>query len=473
MLIHYSELAGDKYPGLSKTDGSSLDGRDNIVYTYAVPALHKDFDGIDGPPPPVRVEARRQIRNPDGTITSIANVRSVTRDPFHSFRYYEALGSTYGSHNIIADTNTRGSRWHSEPASIERIVDLGIENPSKVDDTPGACAITVDFSVFGDKIKTKYGEYSQSDNIEIFFGEFHLLPNTPAAIYRWNIAHDIVSDSAPRVSIKSFPQPKPSAGQVVSYHSGISRVPFGNRPRAFNSSQTIRHPLYLEAGAKIRWKSIAKDCFSWYKIYDGSDMSEMVAKDIGTGHYAMATKAIVSVRELYKFAKDNGIDSGKLILWTPWFCTLAHNNVDSVKHPRLASFIDNVDYIEFDTPQNWKSGGSYNFSVSIIDRDKNTALYSESTKNQNRLTSGKFPDSIKFGKWTIGDTDVRVPISDIFFDSNYTAGRGVDCSQKTTIRYYPSDDLAGYLALYENLYIRIDVHDGTLRNVEDPTYRIN
>ena len=475
MDIIYSELAGEHYPGLSKKDKSKLDNVDNKVYTYAIPAVHSDFDGSSGPPDPIRIEGKKQTKDPDGVITLVSNIRAVYREPFHSFRYCESLGSTYGSHNIIMDVKGKQEQWHSEPASIERIDSLLIENPSKYDDTDSACAITLGFSSTSDfsSIKTKYGTYTEKDSVEIFIGEYHLLPNTPKNIYRWNISHDIVDSNNKRIALESFPQPKQTSISPITYWTGYAKVPYGNRPSVMKSTGlNIRFPLYLEAGANIRWKSVAPRCLSWTKIFDGTNMAEVLQSDVQAGHYAMATKAKIDFSILIPYLKQNNIQFGKIIIWMPWFSVLAHNKVDDLVYPRMSIFIDNIDYIEFEPPANWKSSGSYNFTVEVLGSDRTTVLYSESTESDKRITSTMFPKSIKYGTWKLGKDEEAILKSNIRFDSTYTDGKGVPSLGKDNIIFYPSNDLMQYLSSYSNIYIRINTHDGTLKNNENPNYII-
>lgn len=507
--IHYSRLAGVNYKGISKINRTSLADLVNGVGTFAIPVAHPDYPlstTADGPPPIYIVTDHKITTESDGTVVSTSKVRNAYREVYHSFRYYEALGSVYGSHNIIMDLKTFNSepnieRWHTEPVDVERIDNLGITNPSKLDSTLGQCVLTLNVKRNEDgTVSTQYETYSEDDEVEVFIGEFHLLPNTPRNIYRCNLSWDFLPITEEEnkfaavdgMSVSSLfsnngitnrytgtviKKPLTQAySNFIQYELGVSRVPSSNRPDVLDKDGiNIRHPNYMEAGAEIRWKSLREACSSWIQIYDGSNLKDLMSLSATrTGHYALNTRAIINIEKLSAFLKTLPEHEYKIVLHLPWYSILAHDAISTVAYPRLSSFIDNFDMIEFKAPMVFKTGGSYHFTINIYSRDKETIIYSESTDGSDRIVGGDIPEDIRAGRWVYQDGEdyVSFPTGSIRFDSTYSTNHGINSNKRPIIRYYPSDDIMSYVSNNEGLSVQIITKDGTLVNNVNPTFTL-
>ena len=147
--VYYSLLAGKYYYGLDNIYRANESFVKNVMHTFAVPAAHPTFISKDlaiGPPDVRRKEVIHSVNDLGNPIT-ITEIKSVYREPFHSFRYYESLGSIYGMHCIIMDYNGKNDdgnvrqQWESEPISIERIDRMNIVGEkSNYNSTEKMCA---------------------------------------------------------------------------------------------------------------------------------------------------------------------------------------------------------------------------------------------------------------------------------------------------------------------------------------------
>lgn len=531
--VHYGELAGPKYAGLDeryKIDKSNLY---NNVYTFAVPAVHPDYTETSeaiGPPNMVRIRPDKTVTDPDGTIVASARVNTTYREAFHSFKYFESLGSVYGYHNIIMDRKevndklyTR-ERWQGEPVTIERIDSINVDNPSQLDSTTSNCLLTLHAKINRAAQAGIDLEYDSLVNIngkqylEIFIGEYHLLPNTPRSVYRTNISWDIhpVLDNKLHKNIygesscledgqtlsqlltknhitnvhtsgntvlKKYPISQ-TASSFLEYYVGIAKVPtVSSRPKEMQAnSLSMRHPNYLEAGAQIRWKSLKERCSSWTRIYDGSDLKELLSLDAyRPGHYVLNTKVLIDVEKLRIYLEHLNKDSEtpiewKILMWLPWFSMLAHDSIETITYPKLSTFIDSFDQVEFDMPANYKSGGSYHFSINIFDTDKTTLLYSESSDRTVPVyyNQDKFYSRIRAGRWYATDQQNEFKEIDgkpIRFNADYESGHGVNHENYGKIKYIPSNELSSYIATSQNLFMQIVTHDGTLKSSSEITMK--
>ena len=524
--VHYSRLAGPYYAGLDskyKTDKSNLN---NSLYTFAVPAAHPEFDNTteaSGPPQNTRVSKTGTVTNQDGSIVSSAVVSTTYREPFHSFKYYESLGSIYGYHNIIMDRKEASThlytreKWQTEPVYIERIDSLNIESPSQLDSTISNCAMTFHAKLNPD---SSIGLDLDFDNItvdqdgqkylDIFIGEYHLLPNTPRSVYRSNISWDIhpvigpkqnknrlgessclvdgqslkdlleknhVDTDISRESKLSKDPISPAFSNFIEYYAGIAKVPgISSRPKQMqNGNVSMRHPMYLEAGAQLRWKSLKERCSSWMRIYDGTDFKDILSIDAyRPGHYVFNTKIRVNIDKLKIYLEHLNQDvqekvEWKIILWLPWFSVLGHDTIEGVEYPKLSTFIESFDQVEFKVPSNYKSGGSFHFTIKIYAADKETLLYSESSNSSipSYYNSNVFYSSIRPGRWYIayGDEEFEeVGRQNIRFNSDFEEGHGVNHEETGRIKYIPSNELSAYINSTQNLHMQIVTHDGTLKS---------
>lgn len=526
-LIEYSRLAGEYYTGLDDKYKIDKSNYLNAVYTYAVPAVHTSFIDTSqalGPPSTIRVRPNKTVTEADGTVVASSKVSVTYREQFHSFKYYESLGSIYGAHNIIMDRKDSSQgvyireRWHGEPIFAERIDSINADNLSRLDDTEGNCLLSLYAKLDDseDGIDLEFDSITKDPDgrrfLDIFVGEFHLLPDNPRSIYRTNISWDIhpvsnriqhnksgksicLSDGD---NIQSFlssngidvlssnpdnsaykKQISPMNSDFIEYYIGLARVPaISSRPKNMGSKIiSMRHPDYLEAGAQIRWRSLKDRCSSWIRIYDGTDISKVISEDVfRNGHYVVNTKIRIDIDKFKAYLEhlNSGIDEKidwKLLLWLPWYSVLGHNSVDTVIYPKLSSFIDAFDQLEFKVPDNYKSNGAFHFTIKVWNSDKSNLIYYDSSDASEEFYFDKeiFPDGIKKGKWYISnqsnnETYVEISSGRIKFNSDYEVGHGVNHEDYGTIRYIPSNDLSAYIVQNPGIYVQIVTHDGTLNN---------
>ena len=122
-LIHSNTLAGPNWKEPDSGTGIQSGRVYNTIGTFAIPSVHASFEGFEGP-------KKNKILIYDtkpGAKKRLLKTELAYREPFHSFKYFEALGSTYGMHEIINERETMGEdpspiveRWKSEPIYIER-----------------------------------------------------------------------------------------------------------------------------------------------------------------------------------------------------------------------------------------------------------------------------------------------------------------------------------------------------------------
>ena len=527
--VYYSLLAGKYYYGLDNIYRANESFVKNVMHTFAVPAAHPTFISKDlaiGPPDVRRKEVIHSV-NDFGNPITITEIKSVYREPFHSFRYYESLGSIYGMHCIIMDYNGKNDdgnvrqQWESEPISIERIDRMNIVGEkSNYNSTEKMCALSImatanqnGITLEYDKSYTKDGE----DFIEAFVGEYHLLPNNPSSIYRCNIAWDIhphvgtyasmidskinhrvifdgdkkssiytdsnssnvtYSNAAAKDEAVQKKEINISNSHFVEYYLGTSKVSkLSTRPKDMqDSTLSMRHPNYMEAGSQIRWKSMRDKCTTWNRIYDGTNVADIINPNIvKSGHYVMNTKLLININKLKEYISElhSGISTEvkyKIILYLPYFSVLAHDSVEEIKYPKLASFIDMFDQLDFKIPINYKTGGSYHFILSFYDKDKETLLFRDSSLSTIGLyvNTAKTKMSIRKGKWYFINNSNKefieeIPDKPIRFNCDFETGHGINHEMYYNIRYSPSNDLISYITMNSGIYLKITTYDGTLR----------
>lgn len=319
------------------------------------------------------------------------NIGSTNEDGYQIrsfFRYYENNGVLVGSHYPMIEENPVGNetpkRYLGEPVYPYKgewinLVDNRlisspkvVPNESKSSFTNG-CSLVLRYflkdATFGasmninDRIYDLYieGTKSPSDEyIDIKFGTFHLLTNTPKAIYRSNISYDLEMDAintgvvnpidtAPDLYIdgaktidgafqaqvlgmtpSGIPGGDPNynaftffnkkkilkladndtAGkelEFIEYYLDVTRVDESHRPDFMSDyNLDLALPNMLEAGGSLTWDAIRGDCYTSIRIYDGYDISRNLSEyDLSTGHYICRTRARVNLEKLKKWSYNN------------------------------------------------------------------------------------------------------------------------------------------------------------------------
>ncbi len=500
-LVDYKKLAGDNYLVRDPEFKTGATLVYNTLGTFAIPSVHSTFEGFEGPPRAIKKELIREQVKKDNGKTKYETVERTTflyREPFHTFKYFEALGSTYGMHEIINDRELfDGSfasiidRWKTEPAYIEKMNALRSSNGySYNSSTINGCAITIHANIQSDgevsysfKDQIKKDKY-ENDYIDIHIGEFHLMPNTPRNIFRCNLAYDIqfiekgsdnfnsdMSKTAPMLT--GAPKPKATEDSPVEFYFGTTRlVDESSRPKEFYEKDlNIRHPQYLEAGAQIRWKSMSEQCQSWIRIYDGLDLKRIMSKNVyKPGAYVCNSKVRVNLTKLTKLIKQNNpipLSTFKLIIYPPSYNILAYDVIDKVSHPHFSMFIYEMDYIDFDVQRNFKSSGGFQYSIEIYHNDKETLLFRDSTSDDvERYIAPQYANILKYGLWyhhTNGNDLKTIGREFPEFSHTFLEYKGVKTEDYGKIRYYPNESLIKLIESNGGAYISITTYDGTKR----------
>lgn len=513
--VKYEVLAGPNYPGLEDKYMTDASNMKNKVYTYAIPAIHPSFgekNEASGPPSNIKIVRDKTRKTSDGVYVATSSINTTYRQVFHSFRYFESLGSVYGSHNIIMDKDNDAKTymrelWQGEPIFAEKISKMGLMNSSRLDSTENSCALTIIASINSDgEIEIDSGspkKDGEDDYIEAYVGEFHLLPDSPNSIYRCNLSYDIHpikdtiknnngnycvtnGDKLSKLTSSNRINPpknnailnKPSLSMIDSsfleFYLGLSKLPGDTyRPIDMQKKDTsMRFPNYLEGGAGIRWRSLSDSCSTWIRIYDGTNLNDLDnVNHFDPGHYVVNTKVRINTTKLKIYIKDILENMGynipwKLIIYLPWFSMLGHDSVREFVYPKVSSFLDMFDQIEFKCPKNYKSGGSFHFTFELFSHDNEKLIFSESSNGEIKYDSDFFMSKPKPGSWFFvnGDDKKAIPKGEIKFNADHLEGSGINHEDYPNIGYVPSIEIANYITKNDGVYIRVLTHDGTLTN---------
>lgn len=488
--VSFKKLAGDHYHTLDSRTGIGPRIVRNTLGTFSIPSVWNTFDGYLGPKKnkSFSTESSSGAYNSSGKIKTSLNYR----EPFHSFKYYESLGSMYGIHEIINERelfeNDWGEireQWKSEPIYIDRYDRL--RNSSRLsynNSSNDICALSLIATPNGNNVDFGFDQHIKHDEnlkpyIEIHVGEFHLLPNTPRNVYRCNLANDILyipdgidmfnsnKDVSAEV-LDILPQPIPTESSPIEFHVGICRLTDkSSRPKDFNSKELeARHPNYIEGGAQIRWKSLSDRCLTWVRVYDGTDLKRLLSSDAyRTSHYVLNTKIIIRLDKLKKIILDHKmVDNStyKILIHPPSYSFLPYDEIDHIKEPTMSMFVNEVSQIRFDVQRNYKSNGSFHYVLNIYDRDRETLLIRDSSSSKYEYyKNDSILDDIKPGKWFIDGK----PVNDegIKFDSAYNY-HAINTESYGEVRYVLSDSMAKFIKDKERVYVSIETYDGTRQN---------
>lgn len=492
--IHYKLLAGNHYQERDRVFGIGPRTVYNVKNTFSIPSVWHSFDGFKGPKQNrnAKVDIESGKTGADGKVKTILTYR----EPFHSFKYYEALGSFYGIHELINEREAFESswaeirdEWKSEPIYIDRLDRLRTDKPIRYNNSSN------DICTFSLLLKFENGEvthpfnssikYDEYDNpyIEFHIGEFHLLPNTPRHIYRCNLSSDLLyipegidhfrSNRNIKSRVLDIVQPTFTSDSPIEFYLGFTKlVDSGKRPNDFNTKDLeARHPEYIEGGAQIRWKSLSDKCLTWTRIYDGLDLKDILSSEsIAPGHYVLNSKAIIRLNKLSSYIKSlnpDELSNFKLLIHPPSYSILPYDEVSELSEPRVAMFVSDVSQIKFDVPRNYKTSGSFHFKLNIYDNDRETLIVSDSSypgigfqKNPN------IDIDLKRGKWTIkiGEDLLEFGEKGIRFDSAYNNNSGTEVELYGEVTYSLSESLSKYLKDKERFYVSVETIDGTRQN---------
>lgn len=491
-LIHSNTLAGKNWKEPDPNTGIPSSRVYNTVGTFAIPSVHASFDGFEGP-------KKNKILIYDekpGRKKRVIKTELTFREPFHSFKYFEALGSTYGMHEIINERETMGEdpspiveRWKAEPVYIERYSSMRPSitlnyNNSDEDICGFMEEITKSTEAADNGFKISFEELAKEIDgrkcIEFHIGEFHLLPNTPLAIHRCNLSADILTfkkgfkafkDSD---SLKSDVIPvqriSPTANHFLEFYVGIVRMKDSSvRPREFNDKEIdIRHPNNMEGGAQIRWKSLADSCMEWVRVYDGTDLKRLLSKDIySSGHYVLNTRCRIDLEKLKThLATLELAEESQLIIHPPSFNILAFDTLNLLTEPRHSRLITRLDKVEFEVQRNYKSNGGFHYRIMVHNEDKTTLLFSDSTDSAVGVTilkdSGVAGNK---GTWRWSNLQSRdIGGLQIPFSNSYVNNAGINTELYGKITYTFNESVSEWLSRYRKIYITLETNDGTVLN---------
>lgn len=491
--VHYKYLAGDYYRGTDKLTGIGPRVVHNVKNTFAIPSVWDTFTGFHGPKQNRSFSSK--VNSGAGGGSGDVKVKVQYREPFHSFKYFEALGSFYGMHEIINEKEDLDGtwqeireKWKSEPAYIDRYDRLRNSSPLKYNNSSNDLScISLLATVESGKVDFGFQQSIKHDEdkkpyLEIHIGEFHLLPNTPRSIFRCNLSTDLlyikegidhfIADEKIKSEVLNFPDQSVTSNSPVEFYMGIAALGSKNRPRDFNLNNLDgRHPNYIEAGAQIRWKSLSDRCSAWVRIYDGLDMSRVLSTDVyRNSHYVLNTKVIIRLDKLEELIlAHGGVDHStyKILVHLPSYSLLGYDMVKALKEPRAFMILSDISEVKFDVPRNYKTNGGNHYILKIYDTDKETLLFSDSTDTSIDIYKNpKIDVELKRGKWRVDyvNTNSSIGPGDIPFNSSYKNNTGIPIEQYGTMIYTLSESLSKYLKDKEKVYASIEAYDGTRQN---------
>lgn len=491
-LIHSNTLAGPNWKEPDSGTGIQSSRVYNTIGTFAIPSVHASFEGFKGP----RNNKILIYDEKPGTKKRLIKTDLTYREPFHSFKYFEALGSTYGMHEIINERETMGEdpspiveRWKSEPIYIERYssmrpsVTLNYNNSDE--DLCGFMEeITKSTEAKDNGFKVSFEELAKEIDgrkyIEFHIGEFHLLPNTPLAIHRCNLSADILtfrkgfaafkgSDSL-KSDVIQVPRISPTLNHFLEFYIGIARMKDSSvRPKEFNEKElNIRHPNNIEGGAQIRWKSLTESCMEWVRVYDGTDLKRLLSKDIySSGHYVLNTRCRIDIEKLKAHLSTLDLaGESQLIIHPPSFNILGFDTLSLLKEPRYSRLITRLDKVEFDVQRNYKSNGGFHYRIMVYNEDKTVLLFSESTDADVGISILKDSGvSANRGTWRWSNLSGRdIGGLQIPFSNAYVNNAGINTELYGKITYTFNESVSEWLSRYRKIHITLETNDGTLLN---------
>lgn len=491
-LIHSNTLAGKNWKEPDPNTGIQSTRVYNTIGTFAIPSVHASFEGFEGP----KKNKVLVYDDKPGRKKRVIKTELTFREPFHSFKFFEALGSTYGMHEIINERETMGEdpspiidRWKAEPVYIERYSsmrpNIALNYNNSDEDLCGFMEELTKSAVPEDNgFKVSFEDLAKTIDgrkyLEFHVGEFHLLPNTPIAIHRCNLSADVLtfrkgfkafkdSDSI-KSEVVQIPRITPTANHFLEFYVGVVRMKDSStRPQEFNKKDIdIRHPNNIEAGAQIRWKSLADSCMEWVRVYDGTDLKRLLSRDIYTaGHYVLNTRCRIDLEKLKTYlATLNLADDSQLIIHPPSFNVLGFDTLNLLSEPRHARLISRLDRVEFDVQRNYKSNGGFHYQIRVYNEDNTTLLFSESTDSS---VAPYVPDNLGVaankGTWRWSKlTGKDIGGLQIPFSNSYINNAGINTELYGKITYTFNESVSEWLSRYRKIHITLETNDGTALN---------
>lgn len=491
-LIHSNTLAGKNWKEPDPETGIPYGRVYNTVGTFAIPSVHGSFEGFEGP----KKNKILIYDNKSGKKKKVIKTELTFREPFHSFKYFEALGSTYGMHEIINERETNGEdpspiieKWKSEPVYIERYSSMrpsiALNYNNSDEDLCGFMEEIIKSTAPADNgFKLSFEELAKEIDgrkyLEFHIGEFHLLPNTPLSIHRCNLSADIItfkkgfkafkeSDSL-KSDVIPVQRISPTANHFLEFYIGITRMKDKSvRPKEFNDKEIdIRHPNNMEAGAQIRWKSLADSCMEWVRVYDGTDLKRLLDKDIySSGHYVLNTRCRIDLGKLKTHLATLELpEESQLIIHPPSFNILGFDTLSTLIEPRYSKLTARIDKIEFDVQRNYKSNGGFHYRVLVYKDDKTTLLFSDSTDSAvgTSVLEGTGVTAKK-GTWRWSQhRNIDIGGLLIPFSNSYVRNAGISTELYGKITYTFDESVSEWLSRYRKIYITLETNDGTALN---------
>ena len=337
-------------------------------------------------------------------------------------------------------------------------------------------------------------------------GQFFLLPNHPNAIKKLNINYDIVVDtdanfdysSGPGFSgMNEGPEYNYSAGTIqlsvpkteavleiepfIKTYIGIAKVSNFDIPSNFESNS-----LSPSLGNEIKgtdslkeWEQVVGSCFSWYEIKDKDDLNYIYEGSLGEalnsrdpGQYIVDFKTEVNVTKMKQFIIGNGTPVESIVRMSVLHYPITTylypvDMITKLIYPITAYVNNNVDYVEFVAPRNYKTDGNLHFKIEFLERTNShldpydiiwsSSSYDFTTHGENLV--------FEVNSWFYSETGASwlvIPSDIPDFKNQFRIDAGAESENCIAVRYYLSDALKLILRNKTNVLFRITSLDGTL-----------
>ena len=154
-----------------------------------------------------------------------------------------------------------------------------------------------------------------SEDVEIHFGEFHLLSNNHKSLKRFNLKSELLQEQLNETAFlykkAGYKYPdhtaKGMSDQFVRWYFGYSQVPTDQRPPFLDLPNIKPDACNMVHGEnRRRWRSVREECVTWTRVHDKTNINldhwETVTRP---GNYVCMFKAVIDIYKFRKFLQES------------------------------------------------------------------------------------------------------------------------------------------------------------------------
>lgn len=435
----------------------------------------------------------------------------------YEFEYYENGGELIGKY-IYKDASREGcsvsyyfdGTWEYPGQNgqygcavyCHKVQHLGLVDPLKTNINQNTDSILyIPIRFFSDE----ENETLENPVLYTFYhGQTFLLPNHPNAIKSINISYDTIIDTVGDWNFDAGagfsyqgegPVFNAIAGEIIpsgdfeaygafmQTYIGIARLQDFDIPynfKAQNIAPEINKEVYGTSTLKA-WQQIPPSCFSWYPINNKDDLNRLSLGSLGSqlssreaGQYVIDFKTVLNLTRIKESLKEMGnipvtsVYSFGIVHYPISVYLYPIDMVSEVTYPRSSYVNNNMDYIEFIAPKNYKTNGNIHFKIDFVELiddyiDPYAIIASSSSYNFETYNG----DTVTYDPYTWfysidGKNWLSMTRNRPSFDNIHSIYNGGESEDTVLIKYYLPDSIKRILRYKTNISFRISSLDGTL-----------